>query len=59
MLVKELKFKNGTIYKNIMAEDSAEFTGFIRVVFPHGVKDYKAGSIVLFNKRIIDHIILN
>ena len=59
MLIKEIKLEDGTVYKGVVAEDSKEFEGFIRVVFVHDSENHKAGSMVHFNRNLITCITLN
>ena len=58
MLIKEIRFKDGTLCNNVVTENFGEFKGFLHIVFVHDTKEFKAGTIIHFNKNSIDHIIL-
>ena len=50
MVVEHEFTKQPIIVKNLEAEDSSEFEGFLRVKFLEAYKEFSAGDIVFINR---------
>lgn len=56
MFVKEIIFENHKSYTKLEAEDSKEFSGFVKIKFLNNQGYLKAGDIVYVNKDLIHKI---